>query len=100
VHVLVDRVADGPSHRPDSSRARGSASKRRGLPSEAEVDLPFDVGPFLSSSQPPHEFLEGDRMLGRELEPCEEVERLTEVAAVVQTPRDRREVSESDGDVM
>ena len=60
------------------------------LPGEAQVYLAFDVGPFLSRSQPLHQFFKGRGVLGGELKPGQEVEGLAEVTPVVQPPRDRR----------
>src|SRR4051812_14766980 len=69
------------------------------LPSDANVDLPFDVGPFRGCAQSVHEFLEARRVVRGELEPCEEVERLSEIASMVQPSRDPREVLQAGGDM-
>ena len=55
---------------------------------EANVDFADDVGPFLGRAKTPDELLEGGRMLWRELEPGEEVERLAEIPPVMQAPCD------------
>lgn len=67
---------------------------------ETDVDLPVDEAPLLAGPEASHELVERTGMLRSELEPGEEVEWLVQVAAVVQSPRDRGEVAQADVDVM
>src|SRR4051794_39234928 len=68
---------------------------------ESDVDFSFDEAPFRRGAQLADQVLEGAGVGWRELEPGEEVERLVrpEVAAVVQTPGNRRQEAQADGDV-
>src|SRR3989442_8090453 len=67
---------------------------------EPDVDLALNVGPLLGLTQAVDELLKGGCVLWGELEPGQEVERLAEVAAVVQPTGDRRQVLESGRDVV
>jgi len=58
------------------------------------------MGPLGGCTQPRHQFLEPGRVLRGVLEPGEEVERLPEVAAVVELARDGRQVLRADADVV
>src|SRR5262249_33431564 len=65
-----------------SGRSTEVANRRSAL--QANIDLAIDEGPLLGRSQHVDEFVE-PRLVGwRELEPCEEIEWLAEVSAVVQ----------------
>ena len=70
------------------------------LPSQAYVYLPLDIGPFLGRAQASHEFLKARRILGRELKPGQEVERLPKVTAMVQATGYLREVLDASGDML
>src|SRR5262249_60416285 len=65
-----------------SGRSTEVANRRSAL--QANIDLAIDEGPLLGRSQHVDEFVE-PRLVGwRELEPCQEIEWLAEVSAVVQ----------------
>jgi hypothetical protein len=66
---------------------------------EAYVDFAVNVLPFSGSAESAYEFFEDIAVLGGVLKPGEEVERLTEVAAVVEAARDSREILKADIDV-
>jgi len=66
---------------------------------QAKVDLALDVTPLLGGAQPFHQFLKKGRVLGRELEPGQEIERLAEVAPMMQAPGDRRKVLKTRGEM-
>src|SRR6516164_623948 len=66
---------------------------------QAKVDLALDIAPFLGCAQPPHKFLEIGRVLGRELEPGQEIEGLAEVAPMMQAPGDRGKVLKTRSDM-
>jgi hypothetical protein len=66
---------------------------------QSKLDLAVDELPLLARPQQGEELVEGGRVLGRELEPGEEVERLAEVVGVMQPSRDAGEVREAIADV-
>jgi hypothetical protein len=57
------------------------------------VHFAIRVGPFLSLPQPGNQLLEGRGVCGREFESRQEVERLSEVSAMVKPPGQRRQVA-------
>jgi hypothetical protein len=67
---------------------------------QPDVDLSFDIRPFLGTPQVCDQGLEAVGSGRGVLEPGEQVEVLTQVASVVQSPRNGREVFEPDGDVV
>ena len=70
------------------------------LPAQANVDFADDVGPFLRRAKTLDEPLECGLMLWSELEPSEEVERLSEIPPVIQSPSDHRQALDPDRDVV
>jgi hypothetical protein len=66
---------------------------------EPHVDLALDVAPLLGLAQSPDQVVERARVALGEFEPREKIERLAELARVVEAPRDRRQILEADGDV-
>src|SRR5437879_3720498 len=68
--------------------------------SKTDVEFSLHVGPLLGLSQAPHELIKSRRILRCKLEPSEEIERFSKAAAVIQAPRDGREIFETRGDVM
>src|SRR5215472_17781501 len=66
---------------------------------QANIDLTIDVPPLLGLAEPPYQLVEGAGVLGSVLEPRKEIEWFTQVATVVQTPRDGRQILETDADV-
>ena len=63
---------------------------------QADIQLAHDVAPFLSGAQTRQEFVERPLMFGREFEPGEKVEGFTEIAAMMQTPRDAGQILQAD----
>src|SRR5713226_2838536 len=78
-----------------------SRSRGRPLSNNPDVHLSLDIIPFRGGAQLRKKVFEGALVLGRVLEPRQEIERLRlgEVPAMVQPPRDRRQVLQPDGDV-
>jgi hypothetical protein len=77
--------------------------ERRAAPSrlarQPHVDLAIDEAPLFRLAQPTDQLLERPRLLWVVLEPCDEVERLAELARMVQAPRYGRQIVEADPDV-
>src|SRR5262245_3946905 len=57
---------------------------------QSEIDLALDITPLLARAKLTGQLVEGPAMLGRKLEPREEIEWSTELAAVEKPARDRR----------
>src|SRR5206468_8661782 len=70
------------------------------LPCEANVDFALDVAPFLGRAESLEELVERLGVVGCELEPREEVERLAEIPRVVQPAGDGRQIFEPDRGVV
>jgi len=66
---------------------------------EPDVDLALDVAPFLGRAQGGEQVVEGGGIARGELEPGEEIERLAQIARVVEPAGDRRQVTQADRDV-
>src|SRR5689334_9036378 len=75
--------------------SRGAADS----PRQPTVHFSLDERPLFASAEHGDEIVEGGRVLGRELEPREKVEFVTEIASVIQPPRDARQVLQRIGDV-
>jgi len=60
---------------------------------EPDLELTIDVAPLLGRAEHSEQLVESWRVLRGEFEPRDEVERLAELPAVVQAPRDRGQVS-------
>src|SRR5262249_20270441 len=122
---VEDRVQPGVKRMPRRDRQLGGSHKHRSLlarafahrhashctitppvvPKEglcacqANIDLTIDVPPLFGQAEAPHQLFEGASVLWSVLEPREEIEWFTQVATVMQTPRDGRQVLETDTDM-
>jgi hypothetical protein len=87
------RLADGPAAVWRGRRTgTGHALAIDLLPAQADLDLPLDVPPLLGLTQSCEQLVER-RLVGfSELEPCQKIERLSELAAMVEAARDGGEV--------
>jgi hypothetical protein len=76
-----------------------SGSPRRLRTPETNVHFSHDVAPLLCLAKHGDELVERRLMLRSELEPGEEIERLAEIAPVMQAARDSRQIGETAADV-
>lgn len=60
---------------------------------QPDLDLTLDVAPLFAAPKEPEQLVESWCVLRGELEPRDEVERLAELATVVEAARDRRQVT-------
>lgn len=63
---------------------------------EPDIYFPLDKGPLFCCSQPRQKIVKCGLIFRRKLKPCQEIEWLSNIRAVMEMPGDRRQIFQAD----